>query len=226
MRTFICPNCGVIITNITMFEIHMKIAHDIKVIKMNEQGQEYKNLCVKNHEDGSGQEIEFGGSMKKYRLAYDALFNYWGDEVFFQNKKVSGADIFFEFTVMKNGEEIFFKNEESYLDISDAKIMWNGMSKKSICLIDLIKVSVNEEQAFSIKETEIAKQLREKGYSFTYKPCEYMIDVYTNEKEICSEPIIVGENTYIDFIKNNFVGFDNTDNHSAQCTAYSLNEID
>lgn len=162
---------------------------------------------------------------KQYRMAYDALFNYWGESLFFHEKKVAGTDVFFQFSVFKGESELYFGKEEEPLDISALKIQWNGTIKKKIWLIDLIDCSVDKEQGFCVRETEIAKRLRKGGYSFLYKPIEFLIDVFENENEVCSYPITVDKTTFINFITNNYEGFDNTDNYHAQSTAYFSIEV-
>ena len=51
MRTCVCRDCGGIFTNETLFMIHMEMAHGVKVIKLDEQGHEYKSLSNHNFED-------------------------------------------------------------------------------------------------------------------------------------------------------------------------------
>ena len=107
--------------------------------------------------------------IKKYRIAYDALFNYWGNALFFRERKVAGVAVFFEIRVFKDELELYFGKEEP-LDISFLKILHNGLTKKKIWLIDLIDCTIDKKQGFRIEETVYAKQLRNKGFSFSIKP--------------------------------------------------------
>lgn len=131
----------------------------------------------------------------------------------------------FQFSVFKGESELYFGKEEEPLDISALKIQWNGTIKKKIWLIDLIDCSVDKEQGFCVRETEMAKRLCKGGYSFYIKPIEFLIDVFENENEVCSYPITVDKTTFINFITNNYEGFDNTDNYHAQSTAYFSIEV-
>lgn len=157
----------------------------------------------------------------KQRIAYEALFNYHGKTVY-NNRPVAGASVYLEFSILYGNEEIYITSGEESIDISNANIELRGKAVNKIELVDLITVSADKDNGYRITENSLAAEIRRKGYSFTYKPYCYTIDLYNDDTKLWREPFEVSEEEYHNFIIANYAGFDETDNNSAQCTSYIL----
>nr|WP_181217380.1 hypothetical protein [Bacillus subtilis] len=153
--------------------------------------------------------------MKKYRLGYDFLFIPKGGTFSYKDEFIGAMAVNVLFKVFNaQGQEILFKSD----DLKDQKLYFD---EGSCYLYELVNCSFNRENILNFESNiSLLKKLKAE------LQLKWEIDSYTKDidKGILEQKLIK-EAEFMDIMKNNMDTFDNSNNRSAQTTAYFTQEL-
>lgn len=155
----------------------------------------------------------------KYRVLYDRYFNNHNKKLIYNNRIVAGLSFYVRIKIVdKNNNELFLRNDNTkdYSDITTD-------------LFHTIQFSIdNHNKLISINiYRDIARYLSEnKNIEFINVSCtNFSIDLFTDDSCLVCEPYIVSEKEFINFLIDNHINFEISDNNNAQTCAYTIENI-
>lgn len=155
--------------------------------------------------------------MKQYRLGYDFILLPNGS-LSYKDDYIGSMCINVLFKVFDdNGQELFFESNDDKLP--DQVI--NLENGETCYLYQMITCSFDKENILTF-EPDISL-LRNFKYSLEWEIVTYWKDL---TKGIVDEPMKITESEFMDIMRNNIDTFDNSNNRSAQTTAYFTQEIE
>lgn len=165
------------------------------------------------------QDNKKGNKYMKYRILYDRYFNNHNKKLIYKNKIVAGLSFYVRICILdKNNNELFLKNDNTkdYSDITSD-------------FFRSIQFSIdNHNKLISISiYRDIAKYLSENhNIRFINVSCtDFSIDLYIDDSCLVCEPHIVNEKEFINFLIDNHINFEISDNINAQNCAYCYEEV-
>jgi len=155
----------------------------------------------------------------KYRVLYDRCFNNHNKKLIYNNKIVAGLSFYVRIKILdKNNNELFLRNDNNK-DYSDITTDFFRTIQFSID---------NQNKLLSISiYRNISKYLSENyNIEFINVSCtDFSIDLFTDGSCCVCEPYIVSEKEFINFLIDNHINFEISDNINAQNCAYTIEEV-
>ena len=155
----------------------------------------------------------------KYRVLYDRYFNNHNKKIIYNNKIVAGLSFYVRICILdKNKNELFLRNDNSK-DYSDITTDFFRTIQFSIDNRNkLISISIYRDIAKYFSENH--------NIEFINVSCtNFSIDLFTDNSCFVCEPYIVSEKEFINFLIDNHINFEISDNINAQNCAYTIEDI-
>ena len=154
-----------------------------------------------------------------YRVLYDRYILNHNKNLIYNNKIVAGLSFYVRIKILDNkGKDLFLRkiSKYDYCDIttnfSDC-IHFSIDNKNKLMSINLCRSIINY---FNLN-----KNIEYINVSLT----DFAIELFTDNSCIVCEPYIVSEKEFINFLIDNHINFEITDNIDVQSSSYTIEEV-